>query len=465
MSIPFKCTSCGGPLEYEEGGAPTVRCPFCGNSIIVPEELRPRRAAHTPGGGGFFDGLFRLQERAANLQEVARLARAGNKIEAIKLYREMFGVSLAEAKLAVERMAAGEQPGHVSVSMQDVQAHPAVQQMTHKAKRTASWVVLAIVIIIFAGVGVGIWGLVTGIKHAAGVGSQGQTPPPRSGPFDTASVPAAPAAPGFASVALKFGSEGIGPGMFKDARHVGVDGEGRIYVGEYLNGGRVQAFDAGGKFITQWAVDPKMPMRQMTADRKGTVYVVQRGEILRFDGATGDPLGKVEYSGATDHGRAYFDQARATPDGGLVAVLNDDDIVRFDARGKVTRVITKALQTQTGDPERIASVAVDGLGNVYALSMHRSAVFKFSPDGRFVNRFGGPGGEAGQFRAADAVAVDGKGRVFVSDIQGVQVFDSEGRYLDTFKVDGNMADGLAFNDKNELLVAGRTQVLKYILNK
>lgn len=463
MSIPFKCTSCGGPLEYEAGGALTVRCPFCGNSIIVPEELRPRAAAQPHGGGGFFDGLIRLQERAANLQEVARLARAGNKIEAIKLYREMFGVSLAEAKLAVERMAAGEQPGHVSVSMQDVQAHPAVQQMTHKAKRTASWIVLTIAIIIFAGVGVGIWGIVVGLRHASSsTPTSPYTSPYTSVPRDTAAVPAAP---GFASIGLRFGAEGIGPGMFKDARSIGVDGEGRIYVGEYLNGGRIQAFDAQGKFITQWTVDPKMPVRQLTADRKGTVYVVQRGEILRFEGTTGNPLGKIEYSSATDHGRAYFDQVRATPDGGLVAVVNDDDIVRFDAGGRVTRTITKALQTQTGDPERIEGLAVDGLGNIYALSMHRGAVFKFSSDGRFVNRFGSSGEESGQFRAADAIAVDGKGRVFVSDIKGVQVFDSEGRYLDTFKVDGNMADGLAFNDKNELLVAGRTQVLKYVLNK
>jgi LSD1 subclass zinc finger protein len=464
MSIPFKCTSCGGPLEYEEGGAPTVRCPFCGNSIIVPEELRPRPAAQPSGGGGFFDGLFRLQERAANLQEIARLARAGNKIEAIKLYREIFGVSLAEAKLAVERMAAGEQPGHVSVSMHDVQAHPAVQRVTHTAKRTATWIGLTIVILILAGVGAGIWGLVAGLKHASrpvvvAPGTGFPTGPNTPHSHDRT------AAPGFASVALKFGSEGIGPGMFKDARHVGVDGEGRIYVGEYLNGGRIQAFDADGKFITQWTVDPKMPMRQLAADRKGTVYVVQRGEISRFDGTTGDPLGKIEYKSATDHGRAYFDQVRATPDGGIVAVVNDDDVVRFNASGQVVRTITKALQTQTGDPERIASVAVDGLGNIYALSDHRGAVFKFSSDGRFLNRFGSAGEEPGQFRAADAVAVDGKGRVFVSDVKGIQVFDPEGRYLDTFKVDGNMADGLAFNDKNELLVAGRTQVIKYVLNK
>ena len=37
----------------------------------------------------------------------------------------------------------------------------------------------------------------------------------------------------FATVLLEFGREGIGPGMFTDARSIAVDGAGRIYVGEY----------------------------------------------------------------------------------------------------------------------------------------------------------------------------------------------------------------------------------------
>ena len=40
----------------------------------------------------------------------------------------------------------------------------------------------------------------------------------------------------FASELLAFGSEGIGPGMFTDARSIAVDGAGRIYVGEYTAG-------------------------------------------------------------------------------------------------------------------------------------------------------------------------------------------------------------------------------------
>src|SRR6266542_1805762 len=100
----------------------------------------------------------------------------------------------------------------------------------------------------------------------------------------------------FATQTLNFGSEGIGPGMFKDARAIAVDASGKIYVGEY-SGGRIQVFDPQGKFITQWSVDPKMPLRGLAADRKGTVYVVQRGKIARHEGETGKLLGEVEYAG------------------------------------------------------------------------------------------------------------------------------------------------------------------------
>jgi streptogramin lyase/DNA-directed RNA polymerase subunit RPC12/RpoP len=251
-----------------------------------------------------------------------------------------------------------------------------------------------------------------------------------------------------------FGSEGIGPGNFKDARSIAVDAEGSIYVGEYI-GGRIQVFDPSGKFVTQWSVDPKMPLRGMTADRRGTVYVVQKGDIHRYEGTTGKPLG------TTGGGQGRFDDVTATPDGGLVAFSYQarDDVVKLDSSGQVRQVIRAAVSGQTDRSELSIRVAADGAGNVYALGEFNDAVFKFSPDGRYVTRFGGDGDESGLFRAPSAIAVDNQGRVYVADFKGVQVFDPNGRYLDLIKVKG-AASGMAFNDKGELFVVARTAVYK-----
>ena len=43
MAETFECPSCGAALPYRGGPETTVQCPYCGNTVIVPEELRPPR--------------------------------------------------------------------------------------------------------------------------------------------------------------------------------------------------------------------------------------------------------------------------------------------------------------------------------------------------------------------------------------------------------------------------------------
>jgi DNA-directed RNA polymerase subunit RPC12/RpoP len=311
----------------------------------------------------------------------------------------------------------------------------------------AALVVLAVVLLVGGGIVIGVINAisraVTGVpRSVAGTNTRTTLNPPNASPR-------APEPQPF------FGSEGVGAGRFKDARSIAVDAQGHIYVGEYT-GGRIQVFDSAGKFVTQWTVDPKMPLRGMTADRRGTVYVVQKGEINKYEGTTGKPLGAVGGGG----GR--YDDVWATPDGGLVAFARQtrDDVVKIDASGRVRQTIQAAVSGQTDRSELSIRVAADGAGNVYALGEFNDAVFKFSPDGRFQTRFGGDGDEPGLFRAPGAIAVDNQGRVYVADFKGVQVFDPNGRYLDLIKVKG-AASGLVFNDKNELLVVARTAVWKF----
>ena len=260
----------------------------------------------------------------------------------------------------------------------------------------------------------------------------------------------------FANVVFEFGSEGIGPGMFNDARSIAVDGAGRIYVGEY-SGGRIQVFDPAGKFVTQWTIgDRKTLIRGMAADRKGTIYVAESGRIDRYKGETGEKLGTLEYA------RNGFDDVAVGADGGIVTAWqsNRDDIVVFDANGKLVRTIPEAISGTSGDSELATRVAVDGAGNIYALGRFNNGVFKFGRDGKFINRFGSDGDHPGQFRAPYSIAVDGYGRIYVGDMKGIQVFDANGRYLALLNLKG-MAFGMVFNDKNELFVIARDHVVKF----
>jgi DNA-binding beta-propeller fold protein YncE len=260
----------------------------------------------------------------------------------------------------------------------------------------------------------------------------------------------------FANVLLTFGSEGIGPGMFTDARSIAVDGAGKIYVGEYT-GGRIQVFDPAGKFLTQWSIgDRKTLLRGLASDRKGIVYAVYGGKIVKHSGETGEKLGELQYE------KSGFDDVTAGADGSLVAAWhsNRDDIVAFDANGKVVRTIPAAISSASGDSELSMRVAVDGAGYIYALGRFNDGVFKFGRDGKFMNRFGSGGDQPGQFRSAYSIAVDGYGRVYVGDMKGIQIFDANGRYLTLLALKG-MAFGMVFNDKNELFVIARDHVNKY----
>jgi sugar lactone lactonase YvrE len=326
--------------------------------------------------------------------------------------------------------------------------------------KATKWILLIVMIpviaVVVAIVAMGGF-LVPLMRGISSTGTSRTTPPTRTGPT---ALGGREKPKSFATEVLKFGSEGIGPGMFKDARAIAVDASGKIYIGEY-SGGRIQVFDPAGKFITQWSVDPKMPLRGMAADRNGTVYIVQSGTISRHEGETGKLLGQVSYSGG-----GGFDDIKIAADGGLVAAWykNRDDIVRFNSAGEVVRTIRAAISSVTDGSELDTHVAIDGLGNIYALGTFSNAVFKFSPEGKFITRFGDDGDQTGQFRAPSAIAVDGKGRVYVSDFKGIQVFDSNGRYLTVFDPDG-IASGMVFNDKNELFVAARKEVLKLRLNE
>lgn len=419
----FNCPKCNGSLE-PDGSAKTIRCPFCGASVIVPESIRNRTAE-----------MQAAQRQQTPFQEMPYQPP-------VVMIGDPYGASRS--------MGRG-----IRLLIWSI------------VGITLCVTVVSIVVPLVATAGVLAWvGSIFGSEDmfgmpASAITETGGTTTTTGGGFEIPDIPLGGAvSSGFAERVMEFGTEGIGQGQFTDARAIAVDGAGNIYVGEYLNG-RIQVFDAQGAFKALWMVDPEMPLRGLAASNDGTVYVVQSGRIQRYEGATGTLLGEVAYNGGTG-----FDDIVVAPDGSLVAAwyINRDDIVRFNSSGTQSLVISEAISGVSGDSELDTRVAVDGLGNIYALGTFNTAVFVYNAEGRFQNRFGSDGDEPGQFRAPSAIAVDGQGRVYVADIWGIDVFASDGRYLDTIEIDSanGVASGMAIRG-NELFVAARARVIKFLL--
>ena len=287
--------------------------------------------------------------------------------------------------------------------------------------------------------------------------------------------------PGY-SVVYTFGAEGTGPGFFKDEMDVAVDGEGRVYVSDETR--RVQRFDPSGNFINTWTIpsETKWYRRlrggpdKFLAPRSGTqVYAVLAGVVAKFDGATGEVLGAA-------HGSDYVHDATLIPDGGLLMVTqkgDDDELVLMGGDGRVARrthrfvswLLDKRLTV------RALRVAADGTGNTFALYALGDvygehwyddgdlAVFRFTPEGKYVSRFGGGGHEPGQFGVPSAIAVDNRSRVYVCEpFDKIHVYADDGRHLSTFEAP-HTVKSLTFDAANNLYIAGGHKVSKLVLTR
>ncbi len=309
------------------------------------------------------------------------------------------------------------------------------------AARAGKGIVVAVIALTLVAVGIGVAGLVLGIGAAVG----------------STVLPGILEEP-VLQPDLSFGGEGIGAGLFTDARSIGLDADGRIYVGEY-QGGRIQAFAPDGAFLTQWFADREFPLTGLAVRRDGVVYTVQRGRIVVRDGMSGAEIEGVVYVPGEQ-----FEDIVLLPGGGLLAAWygNRDDLVVFDGAGHAELVIELAVSGQTGDSELSTRVAADGRGDLLALGQFNNAVLRFDATGRYVNRFGSAGNELGQLSAPLSIAVDGQGRVYIGDSWGVEVFERDGRFVHRIEVQGPPF-GITIDEQGRLWVVNGTQVLRYEL--
>ncbi len=481
MSKTLDCPNCGAPLENIQLGSLIVKCPFCHSNVLLPIELLGgiNQQARTSTTTGF-------QEHADDLMRITNLARSGNTAEAIHIYREIFDTSQAESKCAIDDILSGKPvmlPGQkrlipasssqtgllLNIAKKYANDNPdeAIQlfmdaygtdpndsknfieqlvagslvelpdgtsfqiaQGFINMTRTSSPAdtvknrksINIISIIAIAGILIGL--IAAGVAVVFSL-TQEKAPEALFAPLSTLmpDLSTATTIP-FASPVLTFGGQGTGAGLFSDARNIGIDSSGNIYVSD-IETNLIQVFDTEGTYLSQWHTGKRddgndLNIQGMAVTLDGKVYIASIDAIYKFEGLTGERLGKLTYPE-----QGYFEDVAAAVDGSILAVLFNfqENVVRFNKNGEIDLTMENPIGNVTDHSELNATIAVDGVGNIYLLGSFNNLAFIYNRDGRYQNRFGGDGEGPGTFQAVDAIAVDNQSRIYVSDINGIQIFD------------------------------------------
>lgn len=427
----FQCPNCNAPQQYDDHGSPTVVCPYCNSTVIVPEALRYQARTQAPGRSVQFAG----DDSLAALTQVGVYIADGKKIEAIKIYRQAFGVDLRTAKEAVEALERGEAVQMTQMSESTMTSGPVGRPVSSGGGSRLGCVLFVVVMVVLVGIGL------TFVPLGAIIPS----------------LPAIPGLSGFLDTVLTIGGEeGTGPGFFNDTRWVGADDAGHIYTADF-EGGRVQVFDARGDFVQQWFTESQGYISDMVVTRPGVVYILEGGKVRRYDGLTGEPLTQV--GGMDDR----FDAITVSVEGDIVAV-SKEKMMRWNPQGGIMQEVT-GIFDNLPDGRRtliIRDIALDGANNLYVLPVFDAAILKYNRVGEYQDSIGQKGDAAGDFNSPNALAIDGQGRFFVDDFDGMLVLDSAGRHIETIPL-GGAAFSLVFDVKNNLYRMDRNgnRVIKY----
>lgn len=411
MSQTFHCPSCGAPLDPPSKNEPALRCPFCSTSVIVPASLRSQSPA--PDTLSRTEAMSAVPQSGKEMIEIIRMVKAGQKEEAIVRFREVFDSSRQEAQVTIERIEQNQVVQLTHPGALTDQAPPPAIRIRPAHAATAGAAVLGSTGCLVLGI------LIPTLAIVAASILFGMIQ--RGGPLYEFWLQNNPFSKN--PLILSFGGEGLGDGLFTDPEHIAVDRDGNLFVSDFTTG-RIQQFDPQGNFVRLWdAGDGKVVIRALEVDRGGILYAAVDRSILRYDTKTGaalDPLPNPD-----DY---FFQDFKVLSDGGFGAVVDGENLARLNPDGSTRWLVEEAISSVSGESDTDGKLAVNGNNQFYLAGSFVESVFVYSPEGKFLNRFGSEGTGDGQFTSLTAIAVDGQGRVLVDDWGFLEVFEADGRW-------------------------------------
>jgi predicted membrane-bound mannosyltransferase/DNA-binding beta-propeller fold protein YncE len=208
------------------------------------------------------------------------------------------------------------------------------------------------------------------------------------------------------NAARALGAQGIGHGQFNYPRSVAFDAQGNVYVADSDNG-RVQKFDASGKFLLAWG------------SKSPDGVIGPPGAFSQIWGIAVNKAGNVYVADTWNHRIQKFD-------------ANGKFLTMWGANGD-TRGVAQGNPTLFYGPR---AIAIDAQGDLFVTDTGNKRVLKFDANGNPIAQYGGIGSENGQFLEPVGIAIDQQGNIFVADTwnQRIQKFDANFNYLTQWQV-------------------------------
>ena len=192
----------------------------------------------------------------------------------------------------------------------------------------------------------------------------------------------------------------------------------------------IMEFDLRGKFLRSWG-DGMISEGKVTA-------------VEPKDRAPGASLSAAVYGPAGCYSCGAH-SVRVDPEGNIWIVDAGAHVVyKMNAEGRV--IMQLGAKGESGvDSTHFylpTDVAFAPNGDIYVSDGYGSArVVKYSADGKYLLQWGKRGTGPGEFELPHNLVVDARGRVYVTDRSNlrIQIFDSQGKFLDQWKDIGSVS--------------------------
>lgn len=238
------------------------------------------------------------------------------------------------------------------------------------------------------------------------------------------------------------GSPGSAAGQFVEPRAIAASPDGKLFVVDKT--GRVQRFDAHGRFEHSWTMPDDNPDQRkpsgICVDSKGRVFVADthRHRVVVFD-QQGNELQRFGEYGRGP-GQFIFPTDVVVDLRGFIYVSEyggNDRISKFGPDGKFLFSFG-GLEDGFGALQRPSGLAIDQQNNLWVADASNHRVCCFDDQGRYLKRIGRLGSGPERLRYPRDVAITSNGDLLVADSGNDRIvqFDGEGHYVGSLGAGG-----------------------------